>query len=103
MGHDAKAFIVDQMDVPGVAGAIVLIKSDDGTLNGINHCCPCGCGSWSYMGINPKVNTQIWSVQGSEWPNVTLAPSIGIRRRQSDPGSGFHWHGYLENGIFVER
>ncbi len=30
----------------------------------------------------------------------TLAPSIGIGRQE---GGGYHWHGYLENGEFVER
>ena len=40
-----------------------------------------------------------------EWPKVTLTPSIGIRYdgQGNAPVSGYHWHGYLENGVFVER
>jgi hypothetical protein len=48
---------------------------------------------------------QEWSVSG-EWPKVTLAPSIGVKYDhlgQRPDGGGYHWHGYLENGEFVER
>ena len=41
-----------------------------------------------------------WDVTGA-WPKVTLSPSIGFAK---DGATGqFHWHGYLEDGMFVER
>ena len=39
-----------------------------------------------------------WSVTG-EWPKVTLSPSIGFGKLNGS----YHWHGFLENGVFVEK
>jgi len=73
---------------------------------GIGHACPCGCGmqgciwfrdgSMNGSGRNPDHE---WDVTG-EWPKVTLAPSIGFGRLKA---GGYHWHGFLEDGVFVER
>lgn len=68
---------------------------------GIAHNCPCGCGmvgSLGFRGMTGDAKHE-WDISG-EWPNVTLSPSIGIH----GIGLGqYHWHGYLENGVFVER
>jgi hypothetical protein len=66
---------------------------------GICHACPCGCGVATILffrgrGVN---GADEWDVTG-EWPKVTLKPSIGIGVLPS-----WHWHGYLENGVFVEK
>lgn len=68
---------------------------------GIGHACPCGCGGRGAMWFRGKAQGggPEWEVTG-EWPNVTLSPSIGFGRLET---GGYHWHGYLENGVFVER
>lgn len=106
MGRDAKAFEVPQWDRGGdnikKAGAYqFMVSHQTGERLGIRHSCPCGCGSQSAMWFTGKAISpdHEWEVVG-EWPNVTLSPSIGIRGPV--PGQ-FHWHGYLENGIWVER
>jgi len=67
---------------------------------GIIHACPCGCGaqSTSWFKGHGRGRPE-WDVTG-EWPNATLSPSIGIRT-WTTPG-GYHWHGYLRNGVFEE-
>lgn len=74
---------------------------------GIQHACPCGCGGKGTMwfrggSLNGSGHSpgHEWDVTG-EWPKVTLSPSIGFAK---DKVTGrYHWHGYLENGVFVER
>lgn len=73
---------------------------------GIIHACPCGCGgkgaiwfrgkSMNGSGSNPDAE---WDVTG-EWPKATLSPSIGFGRLKD--GGGYHWHGYLRDGVFEE-
>lgn len=84
--------------------AVPMRKTDDRI--GIIHACPCGCGFlgaiWfrgkSLNGSGTSAESE-WDVVG-EWPKVTLAPSIGFARQKD---GSHHWHGYLENGVFVER
>jgi len=65
---------------------------------GMVHACPCGCGAHSALWFSGQGRGRPeWNVAG-EWPNVTLSPSIGIRKSAGD----FHWHGYLRNGVFEE-
>lgn len=77
-----------------------LDNAAEGERIGITHACPCGCGWLSCLWFRGKgpVGRDQWDVKG-EWPNVTLSPSIGIKHE----GTGYHWHGYLENGEFIER
>jgi len=109
MGRDAKVFIVDKIKPDTPPGAIQLAYLDerDVIVRGFNHNCPCGCGSLSYMGIDRSVNvnTACWTVESGNFRDVstlTLSPSVGIGSGRG-PNGGFHWHGYLENGMFVER
>lgn len=85
--------------VRGHPGAYRFIK-EDGVAVAIVHACPCGCDwistCWFPGTGHPKHE---WAITG-EWPKVTLAPSIGIQKL---PDGSYHWHGYLEDGIFVER
>lgn len=84
-------------------------RSDAGTqtaadADGIIHGCPCGCGAWSGLWFKGRgAGGPEWDVTG-EWPNVTLSPSIGIHgsTRTHQPGSPYHWHGYLRAGVFEE-
>jgi hypothetical protein len=104
-------------------GAYSFMRRYDTELNenvgdpiGIVHACPCGCGGQSAIwftggssngeGGHPEHE---WKVTGS-WPKVTLSPSIGIGRgqgasadRTKGTSGGFHWHGYLTDGIFEEK
>jgi Family of unknown function (DUF6527) len=82
-------------------GAYCFMLNGAGLRMGIVHACPCGCGGQSAMwfaGLADAGGPE-WHVDG-EWPKVTLTPSIGIGRQ---PEGGYHWHGFLENGEFVER
>ncbi len=82
-------------------GAYSFMLNQDGVRMGIIHACPCGCGGMSAMWFEGLADAggPEWHVDG-EWPKVTLTPSIGIGRQEA---GGFHWHGFLENGEFVER
>ena len=105
MGRDAKAFqVTHEFGAAMPAGAYYFTYRHDTEPRapiGIIHGCPCGCGTANglfFKGLGLDGHDE-WTVEG-EWPNVTLKPSIGIGKQ---PGGGYHWHGFLENGIFVER
>lgn len=111
--RNAKAFMVERQnyDENGHAGACSFVSYADDTLHtsvGVRHKCPCGCGSLSTLYFKGGGRgAPEWDVIG-EWPNVTLTPSIGIRRGNRDAPDGdlrpdgFHWHGYLKDGTFEE-
>lgn len=105
MGRDAKAFEVsrDSWELRAPGAYAFMVDHKTGERMGIQHSCPCGCGMQSAMWFRDKAISRDheWDVVG-EWPNVTLSPSIGIARG-AGPNGGFHWHGYLENGVWVER
>ena len=84
-------------------GAYWFMYNRDGTRMGIGHSCPCGCGLQSAMWFSGLADAggPEWDVKG-DWPKVTLSPSIGIGRG-AGPGGAYHWHGYLEDGVWVER
>ncbi len=101
MGRDAVAFEAPRECRD--AGAYRFIRfADDETPSGIIHACPCGCGGATalYFRGRNRNGGQEWSVVGT-WPKVTLSPSIGIPPK--DAQGRYHWHGFLENGVFVER
>ena len=105
MNRDAVAHEVSPEDYRGMksmpAGAYLFFSwYGESEIAGITHGCPCGCGIRTNLFLRGygKGHDE-WDVQG-EWPKVTLHPSIGISR-QSD--GRWHWHGYLKNGVFVER
>lgn len=104
MSRDAVAFEVqnifsDEGAKPGAYAFMVV----DGERTGIEHSCPCGCGMRSamwFVGTATKhAGGPEWTVTG-QWPKVTLSPSIGINPK--DQGK-YHWHGFLEDGVFVEK
>jgi hypothetical protein len=108
MPRNARAFEVEADDGGrniSQPGAYHFLHYENPEVNiGIIHGCPCGCGESAalfFRGLSR--GQQEWDVLG-EWPNVTLFPSIGIRYgRGTDPsGGGYHWHGYLRNGVFEE-
>jgi hypothetical protein len=111
MNRNAVAFEVPKDDKDqnvGQPGAYYFHRDSDmpGVNVGIIHGCPCGCGGRSilfFKGYGQGWNE--WEATG-EWPKVTLSPSIGIRMGKDGKrpeGGGYHWHGYLENGVFVEK
>lgn len=105
MSRDARAFIVDKMEMPGQAGAVHLVRHPETkTVVGFNHACPCGCGMWSWMRIESQSGFPHWEITAGSFDDLatlTLAPSIGIRPQNAQ--GQYHWHGFLENGVFVER
>lgn len=75
---------------------------------GLIHTCPCGCGllgSLYFEGRRPKdwAPGAEWKVTGT-WPKVSLTPSIGFHGAPDSPKGpdGYHWHGFLTNGVFEE-
>ena len=113
MARNATAHEVSPADFPNKVGVALPagayyfmyawkngVRTDEAV--GFIHGCPCGCGCRSAMWFEGHENAggPKWSVTG-EWPKVTMMPSIGIA---CDKKTGkFHWHGYLENGVFIER
>lgn len=70
---------------------------DSGTVMGIQHACPCGCGQKSVLFFKSYTKDDDWTVE-KPFPQATLSPSIGMFRGQNP----YHWHGYLRNGVFEE-
>lgn len=102
MKRNAQSFIVTKMEHPGKAGAIQFIQHE-GKVAGFSHCCPCGCGKWSFVRLNPEnwapeSRTPMWTRTGDDL-HMTITPSIGIHPVEN---GAYHWHGYLRNGVFEE-
>lgn len=105
MPRNAQSFVVDKMEYPSKAGAVMFVRHPDKDLVvGFSHACPCGCGQWSFIRLNPEGwapdTIPFWNRTGDDL-HMTLTPSIGIKPQ--DKNGAYHWHGYLENGVFVER
>lgn len=68
---------------------------------GIIHSCPCGCGKLCSL---PLVKQQgpVWRLTGSR-EKPTLAPSVGIGAwdGETKEADGYHWHGWLRDGVWV--
>jgi hypothetical protein len=110
MPRNATAFEVEaddhDLNVSKPGAYRFTYREDPSKPVGIIIGCPCGCGGRGicfFAGCNG--GSHEWSVEGV-WPKVTLRPSIGIRCDASGntgPNGSYHWHGFLENGEFVER
>ncbi len=92
MARNAIAFHVNNSEELRKPGAYRFWEGDG--KRGITFGCPCGCGARYSMQYDPPG----WVVTG-EWPKVTATPSLGLRTIEE---SGYHWHGFLKNGIFEE-
>ena len=74
MARNAQSVIAQERPPhPAPAGVIVFKRTDKGIV-GFEHSCPCGCGGWTFIRLNPE-----------NWA----------------PGP-YHWHGFLRNGMFEE-
>lgn len=66
------------------------------------YSCPCGCGAIGMLYVRPFPEKPFWSNLGTlEVP--TLQPSIGLNGgadAQDIENDGFHWHGYLMEGVW---
>ena len=103
--RNAVAFEVATYDefVNAAAGAFMFYapaKDGDPIRQGIIHKCPCGCGAAGSLFFAGSGRPVTWTVSG-EWPKVTLSPSIGFWGHNTRD-QGYHWHGYLRDGIFEE-
>lgn len=86
--------VLDRLKLPGHYRFV----SRNGKTAGVNFGCPCGCGRICgiyFRGFGMRAE---WDITG-EWPNATASPSIGVMNLE---GGGFHWHGWLRNGVFEE-
>lgn len=104
MARNAQSFVITERPLdPAPAGAIRFLRTEKG-ICGFEHSCPCGCGGWSFVRLNPENwapegRTPMWSRTGDDL-HMTLTPSIGVHPK--DERGGYHWHGYLRNGVFEE-
>lgn len=103
MARNAKAFEIARLPrgekVPAGAYWFMVMPSgpDKGTVMGIEHGCPCGCGRMSALFFKEYTKAEGWTIE-KPFPAATLKPSIGMFLGQNP----YHWHGYLTNGVFEE-
>lgn len=105
--RNAVAVELPRDQVAKTPGAYYFLIHEEGARPfGMTHSCPCGCGGLSSLFFADAPVTfgdkrPVWTVTGT-WPKVTLKPSIGVNH-EPKPHGQYHWHGYLEDGVFVER
>lgn len=79
-------------------------SDDDSRTIGMIHSCPCGCGALTSLNFDERRNDRpLWKVAGDA-DKLTLEPSIGIKRfaaGQDVEADGYHWHGWLREGVWV--
>lgn len=93
-------FALDVDEGTPVAGAFEFyVISDTGdTPRGMIYVCPCGCGRLGALPFSPKTEDDIkhgrhmWAWDGNK-DAPTLTPSV------HHVG---HWHGFLQNGYWVQ-
>ena len=93
----------NKMDqIKAAPGAFFYYTSEGfGEGSGIVHSCPCGCGKVGSINFDPS-RRPCWTNNGNK-EKPTLKPSVGIRPWDGDTdveADGFHWHGYLKNGVW---
>lgn len=69
---------------------------------GIIQSCPCGCGNLGNLNLKPTNKSPSWANSGTR-DKPTLSPSVGIKKYREDQDvepDGFHWHGYLVDGVW---
>jgi hypothetical protein len=70
---------------------------------GLQFDCPCGCGLRAGVEFTVAVDGlpwrhTMWERKGDTFETLTVRPSIGIDKLD---GRGFHYHGWLRDGVFV--
>lgn len=66
------------------------------------YSCPCGCGAIGFLLVRPFEGKPYWHNSGSQ-ERPTIKPSIGLTRSADDKDTesdGYHWHGYLVDGVW---
>jgi len=101
---NAKAYQIERLPagekMPAGAYAFMVMPEgyqNSGTIMGIEHGCPCGCGQKSTLFFKEYTKDEGWIVE-KPFPDATLSPSIGMFRGQNP----YHWHGHLRDGVFEE-
>lgn len=73
------------------------------------HCfvtCPCGCGSLWGMRFYDNGKSKGWTLSGPD-DRLTARPSLGCcpGHKHKETGDveadGYHWHGFLTDGVWV--
>lgn len=103
-GRNAKAYEIERLKavekIPAGAYWFMVMPpghDNSGTVMGIEHGCPCGCGAKSTVFFKDYTKAEGWTIE-KPFPDATLRPSLGLFMGQSP----YHWHGYLINGVFEE-
>lgn len=71
---------------------------------GMIHSCPCGCGTLGYLNFGENRNPR-WTLTGPE-DAPTLDPSVAMTANADDTSiryDGYHWHGFLRDGLWKSR
>lgn len=68
----------------------------------LSFMCPCGCGCVHAVPVQPFAGHG-WELRNNDSERPTLIPSLGLMPKdgKARDGSGYHWHGYLTDGVFV--
>ncbi len=56
-----------------------------------------------HLNLDPKSSRPRWTNSGTD-DKPTLSPSVGIKPWQDEDdveSDGFHWHGWLRDGVWV--
>lgn len=104
---NVRAELIDSADkhvsARRVPGAFWYTSTGDRPDTGIVHSCPCGCGEFGYLNLDPRrTSSPCWTNDGTH-KKPTLLPSVGIKKHaehQDVEADGYHWHGHLMNGVW---
>ncbi len=92
-------------EIPGAFFYYLKFEGDE--VSGIINSCPCGCGALGSLNLDPKEKAEsgrpLWTNSGTR-EKPTLSPSVGAKAHapgQDKESDGYHWHGYLRDGVWV--
>src|SRR5687768_4765093 len=94
-------------DARKIAGGYSYVHAHEGPREvGIMLSCPCGCGQaggiyFDDVEWNKKNSRVTWKRSGPR-ERLTIHPSIGMkpyREGQDVESDGYHWHGWLRDGV----
>mgnify|MGYP000845567728 CR=1 FL=1 len=91
---DVPAQLVDELGPGSPPGSFrYWSQRADGVPEGLNFSCPCGCGA--IYGAHWRPGGWTWD---GDLRSPTVRPSLGCYAAEG----GYHWHGWLSAGKFIQ-